>query len=309
MIAKIRIALLIPVCCLLTACSIYQVMTKPTPVRFEFDNNLGMITDKQTGLQWRRCAIGRSWDTNSKQCTGDAKTATWTEMVALASKESYAGFNDWRLPTDKEYQALVYAESITGKCQELQGIVKKLFPNVFSRYLFGSNHWLADNTSDSMNPVSADLEVVIGFSCRITEKSVRPHGKQPAIVVRGGVAPQEWILALSKTGMAREVNKKSEAESKKYWGGVNKKLNDLFTAPSPATNTDATSHCVSSSDTCFRAVSRRGKNEVVIECTKGNRTGQTSYIRGPDEKGKWAAGFFGGYYYDYRRAGNFECGY
>lgn len=197
---------------------------------FDFDDSIDIFTDKSTGLMWKRCAIGRDWDTSSKQCKGSTKNASWADMVRLVHDAKYAGFSDWRLPTAEEYKTLIGAN---GKfnCKEMKNTINRYFPNVYNRTMFGSNHWLADNNEDLMSPLSADLELVIGMlGCRITEDSLRPHAEQPAIMVRGGAVPEKWALALSKMHLTKEINEKSRADGKKYWDGVNKKVSDIFSA-------------------------------------------------------------------------------
>lgn len=196
----------------------------------EFDNSVGVFTDKRTGLMWKRCAIGRDWDASSNQCKGNTKNASWADIVRLVHDAKYAGFSDWRLPTAEEYKTLIGAN---GKfnCKEMKSTIKGFFPNIYSRTMFGSNHWLADNSSDLMSPLSTDMELTIGMlGCPIIENSLRPHAEQPAIMVRGGTVPEKWTFALSKMHLTKKLNEKSRADGKKYWDGVNKKVGDMFSA-------------------------------------------------------------------------------
>lgn len=273
---------------------------------FDFDNAAGVFTDKRTGLMWRRCAIGRNWDANSNQCKGDTKNASWADMIRLVHDAKYAGLSDWRLPTAEEYKTLIGAN---GKfnCKEMKNTIKRYFPNIYSPTMFGSNHWLADNSKDLMLPFSTDMELTIGMlGCPIIQDSLRPHAEQPAIMVRGGAVPEKWTFALSKMHLTKELNAKSRATGEKYWNGVNKKVNDFFTAPATGTsNPNSSNSYCSTSDTCFETVSTRG-DEVTLKCTKGNNTGQTRKISGPNANGKWAYSL-GGYHRGFREAGNFAC--
>ncbi|HFG1779554.1 Lcl C-terminal domain-containing protein [Vibrio cholerae] len=68
------------------------------------DNGNGTITDNKTNLTWMRCSFGQSWD--GKTCIGEAQSLTWEDAIKL--KHSFAGSNDWRLPTIDELHSLVY---------------------------------------------------------------------------------------------------------------------------------------------------------------------------------------------------------
>lgn len=79
---------------------------------------------------------------------------------------------------------------------------------------------------------------------------------------------------------------------------------DSSSPSSSSSSGNANSYC-STSDTCFETVSTRG-DEVTLKCTKGNNTGQTRKIHGPNANGKWAYSL-GGYHREFREAGNFAC--
>ncbi len=58
----------------------------------------GTVADASSGLTWMRCSMGQNWD--GRTCTGTAILYTWDEANALT--QSFAGQNDWRLPTERE---------------------------------------------------------------------------------------------------------------------------------------------------------------------------------------------------------------
>jgi hypothetical protein len=76
------------------------------------DNKDGTVTLKANGwiwqrsndLMWQRCSIGQNW--TGTTCEGDAKKFTWDDAIKLTS--NFAGYNDWRLPTNKELRSLIY---------------------------------------------------------------------------------------------------------------------------------------------------------------------------------------------------------
>ena len=73
--------------------------TTPTS-NFTLDDVNGTAYHQKTGLTWKRCAEGQSWDTVNKTCTGTPTTYTWS--VAL----SRAG-GGWRLPNINELRSIV----------------------------------------------------------------------------------------------------------------------------------------------------------------------------------------------------------
>jgi hypothetical protein len=69
------------------------------------DHGDGTVTDRETGLMWKRCSEGQTWDGNT--CTGIASTHTWPQALALAEHARYAGKDDWRVPDIKELMSIV----------------------------------------------------------------------------------------------------------------------------------------------------------------------------------------------------------
>lgn len=69
----------------------------------------GTVTDPRTGLMWKRCGEGQTFDPASSRCTGELLSFdTWPVALNEAAKRSsYAGHDDWRLPNAKELYSLV----------------------------------------------------------------------------------------------------------------------------------------------------------------------------------------------------------
>ena len=65
----------------------------------------GTATQKTTGLMWVRCTVGQKWDGSG--CQGEAKPFPWSEALKLANLETFAGYDDWRLPSIKELYSLI----------------------------------------------------------------------------------------------------------------------------------------------------------------------------------------------------------
>jgi len=72
-----------------------------TPTRdFTLDDVNGTAYHQKTGLTWKRCAEGQSWDAVNKTCTGTPTTYTWS--VALSRADG-----GWRLPNINELRSIV----------------------------------------------------------------------------------------------------------------------------------------------------------------------------------------------------------
>lgn len=70
-----------------------------------YDN--GTALDTKQDLLWMRCSLGQTW--TGSDCSGKAKYFLWEK----AKKQSitFAGYSNWRLPTSKELQGLVYCSN------------------------------------------------------------------------------------------------------------------------------------------------------------------------------------------------------
>ncbi|MBK1640888.1 hypothetical protein CKO12_03145 [Chromatium okenii] len=69
----------------------------------------GTVLDKETDLQWMRCALGQTWA--GETCNGEAKEYNWDAAHAAANelnqRGGYAGHSDWRLPSIDELKTLI----------------------------------------------------------------------------------------------------------------------------------------------------------------------------------------------------------
>jgi len=68
------------------------------------------VTDTHTGLIWRRCLEGQSWDGN--RCMDSHTTLTWDAALALAQSEASRTGLAWRVPNVKELSSLVNPDAV-----------------------------------------------------------------------------------------------------------------------------------------------------------------------------------------------------
>ena len=78
------------------------------------------VRDTRTGLVWKRCAFGQSWDGSS--CSGFPSNRNWAAALAVAVN---AG-EGWRLPSVRELQSIVEF------CRHDPAINLQVFPNTFT---------------------------------------------------------------------------------------------------------------------------------------------------------------------------------
>jgi hypothetical protein len=97
-----------------------------------------VVLDTVTGLEWRRCSEGRTWDEPTQTCVGDPAGFDWAAASSLAPP------GGWRLPTVEELSTLRYCSdggpalflpSVSGpgiRCTNPGSIVQPVIePNAF----------------------------------------------------------------------------------------------------------------------------------------------------------------------------------
>lgn len=83
------------------------------------DNGDGTITDNNTGLMWKRCSEGQSW--NGYTCQGDAEMMRFVQAMPNGGQKpwpTFAGYSDWRVPFSNELLSL---QQCSGKVVEGKG--------------------------------------------------------------------------------------------------------------------------------------------------------------------------------------------
>lgn len=82
-----------------------------TPSNQFADHLDGTVTHKKTGLMWKKCAEGKTWDSLNKKCTGNALFYSWNKafehIEVINVNGGFNGYTDWRLPNIKELASIV----------------------------------------------------------------------------------------------------------------------------------------------------------------------------------------------------------
>jgi len=145
----------------------------------DFTDNLdGTVTHNKTGLMWKRCAEGQTW--NGTTCTGTASTQNWSASLTLARNSSYASHTDWRLPNIKELM------SIAETCGYNPSLNASIFPNAAVSHPFWSS-----TLSSGTEAHIADLSVATFNPFTIT------WNNSYALLVRDGPALDTFDLLTS----------------------------------------------------------------------------------------------------------------
>jgi hypothetical protein len=110
------------------------IHSESTPTVEFIDAGDGTVTHLRTGLKWKRCAEGQTW--NGSTCTGPASNLSWQYALFAARASSFAGYTDWRLPNAKELESI-----LEGKCYD-PSVNASIFPNTPA-----SNFWSASTVA------------------------------------------------------------------------------------------------------------------------------------------------------------------
>ena len=112
------------------------------------DNNDGTVSDSKTGLIWKKCSVGQSYNSGTNSCDGAATAHTW--QAALKQSDSV-----WRVPNIKELRSIVELSCYNPAINEA------VFPETSSSYYWSSSPsangsyygWIVDfsNGSGSSN--------------------------------------------------------------------------------------------------------------------------------------------------------------
>ena len=99
------------------------------------DHQDGTVTDTRTGLMWRQCSLGRTWQEG--HCVGETGSYAWDRaqpaLDLVNQDDGLSGHTDWRLPTLVELLTVV---------QEGQGVLHaEALPGVAAGHHWSSTAW------------------------------------------------------------------------------------------------------------------------------------------------------------------------
>jgi len=141
------------------------------------DNGDGTTSHTPTGLVWKKCSEGQLWSGGS--CSGAMTSLNWNSTSLLTGFSTFAGQNDWRVPTREELLTLVDYSTFS------PAINTGVFPNIY-----GGLYWSASKATNGG---------VVNFTDGIADISnvVNPH---PVVLVRAGQVLNSFALTITKVG-------------------------------------------------------------------------------------------------------------
>ena len=130
------------------------------------------VTDKYTGLMWKRC--GEGW-TGATCATGAAVSVNWQDALKRvatvnASGTLGLGYNDWRLPNRNELASLIERQCVS------PAINSTIFPGTLSQ-----SYW-----TSSPYALNATLAWFVGFDVGDVAPLLKT-GSMNVRLVRGGL--------------------------------------------------------------------------------------------------------------------------
>jgi hypothetical protein len=133
----------------------------------DFANSDDIVSDNVTGLHWTKCTAlaGNTMDTDNN-CLGTHELYYWGDAKILCENLTYAGFNDWRLPTASELFSIVNFE------YPAPAVDPSLFPNTEGTGSSLGRYW----TITRSNLFDEDLRWSLNFNT--------VDGPQPIDVLR-----------------------------------------------------------------------------------------------------------------------------
>lgn len=160
-------------------CDPNQLDNMPTS-RFVIHDN-GTVTDRVTGLDWQRCAVGQTWD--GQTCAEDLKKQvrswfSWNDAHRVVARLPEAMKREgWRMPTVQELRTL-----LARHCTD-PAINTEVFPNAPSWFFWSDTEykenpdyaWQVDFNTGETN---AHLKVSVSYHLRLVRGSLLPTSKK-----------------------------------------------------------------------------------------------------------------------------------
>jgi hypothetical protein len=117
---------------------------QPDRKRFVISSDQQEVTDRWSGLTWRRCVEGTSFD--GRQCSGTPLPLPWTDALAHAQEQAHDTGVAWRLPNLKELASLLDFEHLP-----------RLKPHFFPDAKGTTVLWTSSSRADNPAPRCVDF--------------------------------------------------------------------------------------------------------------------------------------------------------
>lgn len=133
---------------------VHPDLTEITPTSRYIFGGSGTVTDKKTGLMWKRCLEGQIFSDNGTTnnyvddlcIDGEKLYFIWDKALTLAQDNNankYAGHNNWRVPNIKELVSIIeYCNSTARNTEVFLG-------ETYSYYPFWSSSPIADSSGQN----------------------------------------------------------------------------------------------------------------------------------------------------------------
>lgn len=182
------------------------------------DNNDGTLTDPRSGLIWKRCAEGSTFDGSS--CSWTATKMNWFDAMRTAKSSRFLYKDDWRLPSRVEFESVLAPRSAYNKATEKM----EYFPgrNTVSRTLvhpISDGRWGTRNqepafgTAWSFSP-SRDHSTSSATLAYFNQGDIGGAGRYDANHIVRLVRSPESPYAEAKTAFEREYANMDETKAK-----------------------------------------------------------------------------------------------
>ena len=117
-----------------------------TPTSRFTDHHDGTVTDTQTGLMWKKCSEGQTWDSAINGCGGSGSSYTWQaamerEAAVNTGAGEALGHDDWRVPAINELRSIIEKQ-----CSE-PAINLAVFPATSSGWFWSSSQHASNRDS------------------------------------------------------------------------------------------------------------------------------------------------------------------